>query len=115
MALFSHLYIACQSRDGNLDEFFRHENQAYPPSLSAFSSMRKTNKADLLHCLKEMVDTTTDFPLVQGKLFDGAVLVNMLQPRFAITFQQYASDVFIPHITSHGAACGHCMGCIQTR
>ena len=26
-ALFSHLYIACQTREGNLDEFFRHENQ----------------------------------------------------------------------------------------
>ena len=26
MQLFSHLYIACHTRDGNLDEFFRHEN-----------------------------------------------------------------------------------------
>ena len=32
MQLFSRLYIACQSRDGNLDEFFQHENQACPPS-----------------------------------------------------------------------------------
>ena len=24
MQLFSHLYIACQTRDGNRDEFFRH-------------------------------------------------------------------------------------------
>ena len=30
--LFSRLYIGCQTRDGNLDEFFRHENQACPPS-----------------------------------------------------------------------------------
>ncbi|CAC5355831.1 unnamed protein product [Mytilus coruscus] len=33
-SLFSRLYIACQSRDGNLDDFFRHENHAFPPSLS---------------------------------------------------------------------------------
>lgn len=32
--LFSRLYIACQTRDGNLEQFFRHENQACPPSLS---------------------------------------------------------------------------------
>ena len=32
--LFSRLYIGCQTRDGNLDEFFRHENQSCPPSLS---------------------------------------------------------------------------------
>lgn len=32
--LFSQLYIACQVRNGDLDEFFRHENAAFPPSLS---------------------------------------------------------------------------------
>src|SRR5258705_211112 len=32
--LFSRLFIASQIRNGDLDEFFRHENQAYPPSLS---------------------------------------------------------------------------------
>jgi len=31
--LFSRLYIGCQNRDGNLDEFFQHENQACPPAL----------------------------------------------------------------------------------
>ena len=101
LALFSRLYIACQSRDGNLDEFFHHENQSYPPSLSAFGSICQTNKSDLLHCLKEMVDTTTNFPSVQGKFFDGAARVNMLQPVAATTFQQYASEVFIPYITPH--------------
>ena len=32
--LFSILYVASQFRDGNLDEFFSHENQPCPPSLS---------------------------------------------------------------------------------
>jgi len=27
--LFSRLYIACQTREENLDDFFRHENQLY--------------------------------------------------------------------------------------
>ena len=30
VALFSRHYIGCQTRDGNLEEFFRHENQACP-------------------------------------------------------------------------------------
>ena len=30
--LFSRLYIACQTRDGNLEEFFKHENSAHPPA-----------------------------------------------------------------------------------
>jgi len=31
--LFVCLYIGCQTRDGNVDELFRHENQACPPAL----------------------------------------------------------------------------------
>lgn len=30
MQLFSRLYISYQTRDGNIEEFFRHENQACP-------------------------------------------------------------------------------------
>ena len=33
-SLFSRLYIASQIRNGDLDEFFQHENQACPPALS---------------------------------------------------------------------------------
>ena len=29
-ALFSRMYISCQSRDGDLDDFFKHENLSYP-------------------------------------------------------------------------------------
>ena len=36
VALFGQLYIAMQSRDGDLDEFFTHEVQSFPPSLSDF-------------------------------------------------------------------------------
>ncbi|CAG2205900.1 unnamed protein product [Mytilus edulis] len=39
-SLFSQLYVSCQVRDSDLDEFFRHENQAYPPSLSQFGQLR---------------------------------------------------------------------------
>ena len=33
-SLFFRLYIASQIRNGDLDDFFQHENQACPPSLS---------------------------------------------------------------------------------
>jgi len=33
-SLFSRMYISCRNRDGDLDEFFRHENQGCPPPLS---------------------------------------------------------------------------------
>ena len=33
-SLFSKLYVSCQVRGGDIDEFFRHGNQPSPPSLS---------------------------------------------------------------------------------
>lgn len=39
-ALYSRLFIACQNRDGDLDEFFSHENQGSPPSLSENGCLR---------------------------------------------------------------------------
>ena len=39
-SLFSRLYIACQAREGNLKEFFRHKNQPFPPSLSVSGKLR---------------------------------------------------------------------------
>ena len=49
-SLYSRLYIACQARKGDLPEFFRHENQPIPPSLSKLGDMRIGKKADLLKC-----------------------------------------------------------------
>jgi hypothetical protein len=45
--LFSRLYVACQNREGNLDEFFRHENQPVPPSLSSEGHIRLGTKSDI--------------------------------------------------------------------
>ena len=38
--LFWKLYIGCQSKDGDLDDFFSHENQGSPPSLSDCGRIR---------------------------------------------------------------------------
>ena len=50
--LFARLYVACQTRDGDIDEFFRHENHAYPPALSSYGQLRKGKKSDLIPCLE---------------------------------------------------------------
>ena len=56
VSLFSRLFIACQNRDGDLDNFFQYENQDYPPSISIFNELRSGNKADLLKYLEKKVD-----------------------------------------------------------
>ena len=42
---------ACQSRDGDLNEFFRHENHPYPPALTNLGALRFGSKSDLLSCV----------------------------------------------------------------
>ena len=52
--LFSRLYIATQIRHGDLDNFFKHENHAYPPSLSLLGKLRLGTKSDLVECLEKL-------------------------------------------------------------
>jgi hypothetical protein len=54
MELFSRMYIGCQTRDGNLDDVFQHENRAYPPSLSEGGNLCLGSKSDLLNCMEEL-------------------------------------------------------------
>ena len=60
--------------DGDLDQFFSHENQATPPSLSNAG--------------------------IDAAVLDGACIVRMLNPSAAKTFQDYADSVFMPYLSS---------------
>ena len=86
--LFSRLYIGCQTRDGNLDEFFRHENQFCPPSLSIAGKLHLGTKSDLLVCLAQSVA-----PSVTTAVIDGAAIVQILKRGGVKTFQEYADEV----------------------
>ena len=97
-ALFSRLYIACQSRDGNLPEFFKHENHPWPPSLSSSGDLRSGNKANLLSCLKSTIESEDASPTVHAKVLDGAVVVQMLSPGASRTFEDYAALIFLPYV-----------------
>jgi hypothetical protein len=101
-SLFSRLYIASQIRNGDLDEFFKHENQAFPPALSQMGIIRTGKKSDLLGCLEGLSPSTENVshPTVQVNILDGAAIVNMLRPGTAKTFQDYANGVFLPYISS---------------
>ena len=111
-SLFSKLFISCQIRDGNLDNVFAHENQACSPSLSNMDTLRLGTKSDLVSCLEKLVPTSTDdndaqlelnateTPNVDAVIVDGAVIVNMLKPGTSHTFVDYASEIFLPYITT---------------
>ena len=69
--LFSQLYPVCKVWDGNLDEFFSHENQTFPPSLSGDGMLRIGNKSDLLSSLD---DTSQINPLSNALLLMDQLL-----------------------------------------
>ncbi len=100
--LFSRLYVACQVRDGNLDEFFSYENQPCPPSLSDGGKLRLGTKSDIVHCLEDTLVTTVDEDTTLGVadvfVLDGAAIVNMLRPGSSKTFRDYALNVFLPYV-----------------
>ena len=93
-ALFSKLYIGCQNRDGDIDEFFKHENQAFPPSLSDFDKLRATVKLELLTCFEALSPPTRELPNgVSVVILDGAAIVQMLKVVGVSTFEQYANVI----------------------
>ena len=100
VGLFSRLYIGCQTRDENLEEFFRHENQAFPPALSDGGSLHLGTKSDLLTCLEDLYEPPTETPVASSVIVDGAAIVQMLKPAASKNFAEYASDIFIPYIIS---------------
>ena len=102
-SLLSRLFIASQTRDGDLHEFFAHENQACPPALSNMGKMRLWTKSDLVGYLENLLPPQANAaasPPVEVKILDGAAIVNMLAPGNANTLSEYASQIFLPYITS---------------
>ena len=75
--LFSWFYVASQVQNGNLDEFFEHENQLYPP-VSQNSKMRTDTKSDLVRCLEKLVpsEEIATSPSVQVILDGSAIFLN---------------------------------------
>ena len=101
-SLFSRLYISCQTRNGDLDEFFKHENQGCPPSLSDQGNLRlPKKKSELTECLQALTVPQSQMPRnVNVVIIDGAAVVNMVTPKTERTFSGYAAGSFIPYITA---------------
>ena len=77
--LYANLYIACQSRDGDLDNFFAHKNQTFPESIFKYGKLRKcTAKSDFLQCIESLVKVKYDAPDNLMKSIDGAAFAYIL-------------------------------------
>ena len=59
-------------------------------------------KSNLVDCLEVLVHVQDNSPnhVVQVGMLDGVAIVNMVRPSFEKTFSDYATQVFLPYITS---------------
>ena len=76
--LFSNLYIAIQSRAGDLDNFFAHKNHALTVSLSRYGKLRTSTKSDFLSCLKSIDKQTYIKPKIDAIIINGPALVQII-------------------------------------
>ena len=103
--LYANLYVACQSREGDLDNFFSHENHSFPVSISEYGKLRKcASKSHVLHCIESVAEAKYNAPVVSMKVVDGAAFVNMNPPKLSSTYGDYCEmELFrkIKHASQH--------------
>ena len=101
MSLFGQLYISMQSRERDLEEFFLHEVQSFPPSVSEFGKLYLPGtKSELMKCLEPLHESTPS-ETFSCKVLDGAVIVQCLSIAEIKTIKEYAEKSFILHLQSH--------------
>ncbi len=101
--LFSQLFISCQSRQCDLKEFFKYENQLFPAALSDNGKLHSCQKSDLVSLLQSQVMIPDTEPEADAIIIDGSALVNSLHPRTSKTFDDYARVNVLPIIQAFSA------------
>ena len=98
--LYASLYVACQTRESDLDDFFSHENHSYPPALSVYGKIRHSTKSDCVKVLTKYGEVCCEEPLVTGLILDGAAIVQMTPAGESKKFGEYADKEFANHLVS---------------
>ena len=96
--LFSRLFISCQTRGCDLREFFKHENQPFPPSLSKRGNLHVATKSDLVDIFQTKVDFPETKPQTDVVIVDGSSLVSTVTPKASKTFEEYAQQDILPKV-----------------
>ena len=95
--LFSNLFIICQTRQLDLNDFFKYENQLFPPSISNGGELYSTKKSDIITLLEEKVETSIYKPQSDCLIVDGSALVYSLYST-ETTFESFANNVFVKKV-----------------
>ena len=94
--LYKNLFLSCQTRQVNLDQFFSHMNHDFPPTLSEYGKLRHpTSKSDILDCMKLVTVEEVEIyvhPNVESSVVDAPAWVHMHPPRSSKAIGEYCSD-----------------------
>ena len=101
--LFSRLFISCQNRQCDLQEFFKHENQSAPATLSDSGRLHTCQKSQLAALLQAQVTMPERDPEGDAIIIDGSALINALPPHSSKIFDDYAREDILPKVESYGA------------
>ena len=77
---------------------FSHESSEYPPSLTKNGGMYHGTKSEILECLPK--PRHSNQWSTTAIVLDGAVIVQMKRPVNSVTFDDYASKIFLPYVLS---------------
>ena len=96
--LISKLFISCQSRECDLKEFFRHENQSFPAALSDGRKLHTCQKSQFAIILETYGTIPHTEPEANTIIIDGSALMKSLPPRSSRMFEDYAVLDVLPTI-----------------
>jgi len=113
---FSQLFISCQSKQCDLHEFFQHENQSTPASLSDSGKLHTCQKSQLGEIRESNTLMLNTGPEADALILDGSALVNFQPPRMSKTFDDYANEDILPrvHILPSTKEVTLCLMCIRS-
>ena len=96
--LFSRLFISCKVRRCNLEDFFKHENQAALASLSDNGKLHVSQKSQLMEILQSRRSLPEREPEGDTIIIDGSAFINATPPRSSKSFDDYAKEDILPRV-----------------
>ena len=103
-ALITKLFLSLKARpDADIDDFFKHENQREPPSLSQQGKLMSGTKSALLGCLPSMPQPgycSESAKQASVVLLDMPAIVHMVKPQRARVFGEYVEMHLQPFMES---------------
>lgn len=121
--LFMMLFVQAQHRSIDLDDFFSHENQPFPPSISDNGYILTYPKlSDTLDCFQKFYDKSLFPNACTASIVEAESVVHFIKPSsecksfndyFHLSLEPYLSCEQVTHGRVYVVFCDHSKNCLQ--